>query len=151
MDRPITGDLAGMFLKLFQTSWDSLLLNYRDSDQRTLFILLSKISMGVFGENEFVLRLPALLSGIFALPLAYKVGVLTTASRTGALIGTLILTFSFTHLHFIRDARGYSLTVFLALAMALITYKLLERKNFYLLVQVILRLLLEVRWFGFLH
>ena len=50
MDLPITGDLAGMFLKLFQTSWDSLLLNYRDSDQRTLFILLSKISMGVFGE-----------------------------------------------------------------------------------------------------
>ncbi len=130
MDLPITGDLAGVFIKHFQTSWDSLLLNFRDGDQRTSFILLSKIAMGIFGENEFAFRLPALLSGIFALPLAYKVGVLTTASRTGAWIGTLILTFSFTHLHFIRDARGYSLTVFLALAMALITYKLLEKENF---------------------
>ena len=130
MDLPITSDLALIFIKHFQTSWDSLLLNFRDSDQRTSFILLSKIAMGIFGENEFALRLPALLSGILALPLAYKVGVLTTASRTGAWIGTLILTFSFTHLHFIRDARGYSLTVFLALAMVLITYKLLEKKNF---------------------
>ena len=130
MDLPLTSDLAAAFLKHFQTSWDSLLLNFRDADQRTSFILLSKIAMGIFGENEFALRLPALLSGIFALPLAYKVGVLTTASRTGALIGTLILTFSFTHLDFIRDARGYSLTVILALAMVLITYKLLEKKNF---------------------
>ena len=93
MDLPITGDLAGTFIKHFQTSWYSLLLNLRDFDQRTSFILLSKIAMGIFGENEFALRLPALLSGIFALPLAYKVGVLTTASRTGALIGTLILNF----------------------------------------------------------
>ena len=93
MDLPITSDLAAIFLKHFQTSWDSLLLNFRDADQRTSFILLSKIAMGIFGENEFALRLPALLSGIFALPLAYKVGVLTTASRTGALIGTLILNF----------------------------------------------------------
>ena len=99
MDLPLTSDLAAAFLKHFQTSWDSLLLNFRDADQRTSFILLSKIAMGIFGENEFALRLPALLSGIFALPLAYKVGVLTTASRTGAWIGTLILTFSFTHLH----------------------------------------------------
>ena len=93
MDLPITSDLAVIFLKHFQTSWDSLLLNFRDVDQKTSFILLSKIAMGIFGENEFALRLPALLSGIFALPLAYKVGVLTTASGTGALIGTLILNF----------------------------------------------------------
>ena len=56
MDLPITGDLAGMFLMHFQTSWDSLLLNFRDVDQKTSFILLSKISMSVFGERENLLR-----------------------------------------------------------------------------------------------
>ena len=34
MDFPINSDLAGMFLKHFQTSWDSLLLNFRDADQK---------------------------------------------------------------------------------------------------------------------
>ena len=130
LDFPITGDLASMFLKHFQTAWDLLLFNYRSADQKTLSILLAKLSMSILGDNEIALRLPALLVGIFALPLAYNVGVLTTSSRTGALIGTLILTFSFTHIQYIRYARGYSLTVFFGLAMVFITYKLLEKKNF---------------------
>ncbi len=124
MGSPITGDLAGMLFMHFPNSWDSLLLNYQDSNQRTLYILLAKLSMSVFGENEFALRLPALLAGTLSLPLAYKVGVLSTGSRLGALIGTLFLTFSFPHLIHIREARGYALTVFLALLLVYIVYKI---------------------------
>ena len=126
---PITDELASMLLFHFPASWDSLLFNY-DSNQRNLSILLAKLSMGTFGENEFALRLPALLSGILALPLAYKVGVLVNGSKVGAWIGTLILTFSLFHVSYIRDSRGYSLTVFLALVTVFIIYKLLDRKNF---------------------
>ncbi len=128
MASPITGDLAGMLFMHFPNSWDSLLLNYQDTNQRTLYILLAKLSMTIFGENEFALRLPALLAGTLSLPLAYKVGVLTTGSRLGALIGTLLLTFSFPHLIHIREAKGYALTVFLALLLVYIVYKILDGK-----------------------
>ena len=94
LDFPITGDLASMFLKHFQTAWDLLLFNYRSADQKTLSILLAKLSMSILGDNEIALRLPALLVGIFALPLAYNVGAHTTSLRIGA-IGTLILNFFF--------------------------------------------------------
>ena len=107
-----------------------MLLNYVDTDQKTLSILLAKLSTRLFGEHEFALRLPALLTGILALPLAYQVGVLVTGSRVGAWIGTLILTFSFPHLLHVRVAKGYSLTVFLALAMVFIVYKLLDKNYF---------------------
>ena len=93
MASPITGDLAGMLFMHFPNSWDSLLLNYQDTNQRILYILLAKLSMTVFGENEFALRLPALLAGTLSLPLVYKVGLLTTGSRLGALIGTLFFNF----------------------------------------------------------
>ena len=81
-----------MFLKNFQTAWDLLLFNYRSANQKTLSILFAKLSMSILGDNVIALRLPALLVGIFALPLAYNVGAHTTSLRIGA-IGTLILNF----------------------------------------------------------
>ena len=130
IDRPITGDTAAMLLMHFPTSWDSLLLNYRDINQRTLYIFLAKLSMGVFGENEFAFRLPAFLAGILVLPLTHKMGVIITGSRVGAWMSTLLLTFSSPHLLHTQLARGYSLTVFLALTMVFIVYKLLDGINF---------------------
>ena len=117
---PISDELASMLLFHFSTSWDSLLLSFGDSNQRTLNIFLAKLSMGIFGENEFAFRLPALLSGILALPLAYRVGVLVNGSKVGAWLGTLILTFSLLHVSYIREYRGYSLTVFLSLVIIFI-------------------------------
>ena len=38
MGSPIIGGLAGMLFMHFPSSWDSLLFNYRDTNQRTLYI-----------------------------------------------------------------------------------------------------------------
>lgn len=130
MGSPIIGDLAGMLFMHFPSSWDSLLFNYRDTNQRTLYIFLAKLSSEVFGDNEFTLRLPEFLAGVFALPLAYRVGLFITSSKFGASIGTLLLTFSSFHLFHTRFSKGYSLTVLLALLTVLVTYKLLSEKNF---------------------
>ena len=129
MGRPINGDLAGMLFMHFPTSWDSLLLNYRDSNQRTLYIFLGKLCVAIFGDNEFSMRLPEILASIFTIPLAYRIGVLITNSMLGAWIGSLLLVFSSPHLHQSQMAKGYSLTVFLALLLIYIVYKLLEGKS----------------------
>ena len=124
MDLPITGDLAGMLTMHFPSTWDSLLLNYRDTNQRTLYIFLAKLSLKLFGDSEFALRLPEFIAGIIALPLAYVVGKMVTLSRFGACIGTLLLTFSSFHLFHTRFSKGYSLTVLLSLLLIFITYKI---------------------------
>ena len=129
MDLPITGDLAGMLTMHFPSSWDSLLLSYRDTNQRTLYIFLAKLSLKLFGDSEFALRLPEFIAGIIALPLAYVVGKMVTRSRFGACIGTLLLTFSSFHLFHTRFSKGYSLTVLLSLLLVFITYKILSKQN----------------------
>ena len=126
---PITGDPAGMLLMHFPTSWDSLLFEYRDTNQRALYIFLAKFSMWLFGENEWAFRLPEFLAGVLALPLAYRVGLMVTGAQSCALLGSLLLALSSTHLFHTRVTRGYSLTVFLALALVFLTYKLLEKKS----------------------
>ena len=62
INQPITGDLAGMLFMHFPTSWDYLLLNYRDTNQWTLYIFLAKLSIDIFGDNEFALLLPDFLA-----------------------------------------------------------------------------------------
>ena len=129
IDYPIYGDLAGMLTMHFPSTWDSLLLNYRDTNQRTLYIFLAKLSLKLFGDSEFALRLPEFIAGIIALPLSYVVGKMVTRSRFGACIGTLLLTFSSFHLFHTRFSKGYSLTVLLSLLLVFITYKILSKKN----------------------
>ena len=126
---PIIGDPAGMLLMHFPTSWDSLLFEYRDTNQRTLYIFLAKFSMWLFGENEWAFRLPGLLAGVLALPIAYRVGLMVTGVQSCALLGSLLLALSSTHLFHTRVTRGYSLTVFLALALVFLAYKLLDKNN----------------------
>ena len=126
---PIIGDPAGMLLMHFPTSWDLLLFEYRDTNQRTLYIFLAKFSMWLFGENEWAFRLPGFLAGVLALPLAYRVGLMVTRAQSCALLGSLLLALSSTHLFHTRVTRGYSLTVFLALAMVFLVYKLLDKNN----------------------
>jgi len=126
---PINSDPADMLFMHFPTSWDSLLLEYRDVNQRTLYIFLAKLSMGLFGENEFAFRLPGFLAGVLSFPLAYRVGLIVTGSLSCALLSSLLLVLSSPHLLHTWVARGYSLTVFLALALVFLTYKLHEKKN----------------------
>jgi hypothetical protein len=130
INQPINGDLAGMLFMHFSTSWDSLLLNYIDTNQWTLYIFLAKLFLEIFGDNEFALRLPEFLAGVFVIPLIYKVGLLVTNSRLGALITAFLLTFSSFHLYQSNVSKGYLLTVFFASLVVFITYKLLGKEHF---------------------
>ena len=61
INQPVNGDLAGMLFMHFPTSWDSLLLNYRDTNQWTLFICLKLrlhlvgSLLGISSNNLFLL------------------------------------------------------------------------------------------------
>lgn len=108
--------------------WKDLLLSYTDPNQHTLFIVLARLSMGIFGENEMAFRLPVLLAGIFAVPLLYRVTVILFDSQEVAATASLLLTLSFRPLYYSQNGRAYSLTLFLGLAMIYAVLKIRENQ-----------------------
>jgi uncharacterized membrane protein len=123
---PITDDTAAMLMMHFPASWESLLFEYRDTNQRTLYIFLAKLSMRLFGESEFAYRLPGILASVLAIPLAYRVGLMVTKTSSSSLLGALLLMLSSPHLIHTWKSRGYSLTVFLAIALVFLIYNILD-------------------------
>ena len=109
-------------------SWKTLFFDYWDI-KHTFFNALSRLSMKLFGVNEVASRLPALLSGILAIPLLYWVSLLLLNSATIATLSSYLLAFSIPHLRYSHDGRGYTLSVLLALTLVLVILKLTERKN----------------------
>lgn len=105
--------------------WKDLLFTHTDPNQHTLFIILARLSMAVFGESELAFRLPVLLAGIFAVPLLYTVVIEYLGSQKVALTASLLLTLAYYPILYSQNGRAYSLTIFMALAMLHATRKLI--------------------------
>jgi len=79
---------------------------YRDQNQHFLYTLLAHASIVIFGDSPWSLRLPAALFGtasIWALYLFAR----EVASEREALLTAALLTFSYHHVWFSQNARGY--------------------------------------------
>ena len=66
---PLMEDEAISFNRYIEIPWQKLILSYQDTNQHTLFLLLSKFFIFVFGESETVFRLPSFLVGVLGIPL----------------------------------------------------------------------------------
>ena len=129
IDVALSSDEATSFLMFSESSWQSLVLNYQDPNQHTLFSILSNISQNLFGESELIFRMPALLAGIMAVPLIYFFSCQCTNSRLGAFLAALLLALSSPHIKWSQLGRGYTLTIFLALLVMLSVFKLIKNSN----------------------
>lgn len=83
-------------------------------NQHTLFSILAHLSISVFGESAWSLRLPAALFGIVTVPLLYACAR-EFVGRTEALAAALLLTVSYHHVWFSQSARGYAMLAFFTL------------------------------------
>ncbi len=119
-----------------------LLLGYTDPNQHTFFILLSIFSMKVFGEQEWVFRLPVLLAGILSIPMIYKVSYSIFKSSHVSILTSFLLTVSYYPVHYSQNGRGYSLTLFLSLSLIYAAIKLAESET-----QTLWKLVLPVSGF----
>jgi hypothetical protein len=126
---PLNGDEAITFNHYAFNSWKDLVFNYTDTNQHTLFSLLSNVCLQVFGENEWSFRLPSILSGILAVPLTYLVGLKFLNSRFTSFIAALLILLSKPHLIYSQAGRGYALTVLLSLLFIWSIGKLIESQN----------------------
>jgi hypothetical protein len=80
---------------------------YGTENQHFLFSLLARLSMNIFGDSAWAFRLPAALFGAASIWAMYLFGA-EAANRKEALLGAALLTFSYQHVWFSQNARGYS-------------------------------------------
>ena len=102
---PLIEDEAISFNRYIDLPWKELVLNYNDTNQHTLFLLLSKFSIWVFGESETVFRLPSFLVGILSVPLVYRLGLAIKMPWSSALTSAILMGLSWPHLKYSLEDR----------------------------------------------
>ena len=106
----------------------TIVTNYDNTNQHLFYSVLARISTVLLGESGAALRLPAALLGTASL-LAFYLLAIRVTDRVEALLGTALLTFSYHHLWFSQNARGYSgLLLFTLLATAAFLRLVSERE-----------------------
>lgn len=95
-----------------------ILTSYDLPNNHILHTLCVRLAAALLGEAEWVLRLPALLAGVLALPLLYALARRLTGAHGCALWSTLLLAVSSVHVGFSQQARGYTLLTLWALVYA---------------------------------
>ncbi|MDB6147887.1 MAG: hypothetical protein JWO45_1551 [Spartobacteria bacterium] len=82
-----------------------------------LYEQLAHVSLVLFGESAFAIRLPAAIFGVGGIMMFYKLSRRISGNGDGeALLGAGLLAVSYHHIYYSQDARGY--TLYLALALA---------------------------------
>lgn len=84
-----------------------ILTTYDSQNQHLFYSVLARISSNLLGEGAVGLRLPAAVLGIGSLWAVYYFGRLVT-SRTEAVLAAAFLAFSYHHVWFSQNARGYT-------------------------------------------
>ena len=103
-------------------SLEQIVTEYPSSNNHPLYSVLGHLAVAAFGEEAWVLRLPAFLFGIAAVPAVYVLGRAVT-DRREALLAAVLLTVSYHHIWFSQNARGYTA---LALFATMATWLLLK-------------------------
>ncbi|MCC7353733.1 MAG: glycosyltransferase family 39 protein, partial [Anaerolineae bacterium] len=88
-------------------SFFQIITTYDSQNQHFLFSLLARASILIFGESAWALRLPAVIFGVASIWALYLLGR-EIGSETEALLSAALLTFSYHHIWFSQNARGYT-------------------------------------------
>lgn len=105
-----------------------LIHTYGSLNNHILYTWLAKLSVILFGETAFSLRLPAVLFGVGSIFLAWRL-IARLGFPNEALICALLLSLSYHHVWFSQNARGYTAILFFALLGSLYLMSALQGNN----------------------
>ncbi len=111
-----------------------LLTFYAGDIQHPLYAMLASACVSVFGEHNWSIRLPAVLFGVASVPALYFLGAEVSSRREG-LLAAALLTFSYHHVWFSQNARGYTALALCAILSTLYFVRLLrdpDQRNLWL-------------------
>lgn len=84
-----------------------IVTTFGSQNNHPLYSLAARVSIVVFGESAWALRLPAALFGAVSIWVVYRFGTLITRRRE-ALLAAALLSVSYHHVWFSQNARGYT-------------------------------------------
>jgi len=93
--------------KFVRLPWNQIITSLPLPNNHILYSLLAKISVNIFGESEWSVRLPSLVIGGFTPAIAYLV-LRRRVNEFSAFLTGLFLALSCWPVWFSQDARGYS-------------------------------------------
>jgi mannosyltransferase len=99
-----------------------------DTNHHTLYNVLAHVSMGIFGDHSWSLRFPAVLFGIGSIWALYLLGRQVGSAGEGVLSAAL-LAFSYQHVWFSQNARGYTGLLFWTLLASWLFLRALQEKK----------------------
>lgn len=95
------------YTRFARMPFGEIVTDYASQNQHFLYTILAHAAFRLFGETAFTVRLPAALFGVGSIAALYLLGRQVTNVRE-TLLACAILTFSYHHVWFSQNARGYS-------------------------------------------
>ncbi len=110
--------------------------SFESENQHFLYSLLAHASFVVFGESAWALRLPAVLFGVGSIAALYLLGI-QVSRPIEALFAAALMAFSYHHVWFSQNARGYTGMLFWTLLSSWLLLRALRSNR-----------ITEWSWFG---
>ncbi len=95
------------YVKYAGMPYGKIITTYDSQNNHILYSLLAHSSFQIFGKSAFALRLPAVLFGVASIWAIYLLGR-EVSTRREALFSAVLLAFSYHHIWFSQNARGYT-------------------------------------------
>ena len=95
------------YVEYARMPFGEIVTTYHSENQHFLYTLLAHASFLILGESAWSLRLPAVLFGIGSIWALYMLGRYVGGARE-ALLAAAMLAFSYHHVWFSQNARGYT-------------------------------------------
>jgi 4-amino-4-deoxy-L-arabinose transferase-like glycosyltransferase len=126
LNLPVTYDEAYTYMAFVRQDWWGILSDYSLPNNHIFNTLLIKISTGLLGNHPWMLRLPAALTGLAAIPLVYGLGRRLYNTNVALLAATLVAGLP-AIIHYDTGARGYSLVSLFTLSGFLFAWSAIEK------------------------
>lgn len=127
---PIRIDEAGIFMLLASKSLIVCIFSYPFPGHHVFYTIMVNILHNILGDSVWVMRLPALLAGIFLIPATFLLFSKISNNFT-ALVSSTLVAVSSPLIEYSTNARGYSVVTFIFVISLLLIYYLSENKNLF--------------------
>jgi len=107
IDQGLWLDEIAMCVKYLRLTIGEVLTTYNSENQHHLFTLMAHICRSLLGETALALRLPAVFFGVGSLAALYLLAIEVT-NKKESILATALLAFSYYHVWFSQNARGYT-------------------------------------------
>ncbi|MCP4358098.1 MAG: hypothetical protein GY796_08810 [Chloroflexi bacterium] len=114
------------YMMYMDLPFGDLISTYNSENQHFLFSILARASFYIFGPSAWALRLPAALFGVGSILALHLFGRYVADEREGFLAAAL-LAFSYHHVWFSQNARGYSGLLFWTILSSWLLLKALDK------------------------